>query len=89
MCPDCKDCAPTLKISILDENLEEKWITKSNNGFNYPITYMVKEKSGYCTIKFENGEKVKHVRLNIVPFCNLGLTGLPKGRCSKFNPRRP
>jgi hypothetical protein len=87
LCPNCENYAPKLKILVPDENLQGKWIPENNHGFTSPIRSLVKEKSGDCTIKFENGEKVKHAKLNLVPFCSLGRKGLLRSECSRFKPR--
>jgi hypothetical protein len=88
-CPDCRSYALSFEIIIPSKNAQKKRITKNKNVSGSPITCIIKEKSGNYTIKFNNGEKIENAKLNPVPFCSIGLIGLPKKRCFKYKPTWP
>ncbi|HEX9262080.1 MAG TPA: hypothetical protein VF893_06080 [Candidatus Bathyarchaeia archaeon] len=66
--------------------MEKKRIGKTNHLVSHCITSIIKEGSGTCSIKTQNGE-VKHVKFKLAPNCKLCSKGLQKGRCSRYEPK--
>ena len=85
-CPKCRHYDPTLQITTPDNTVEKKRIDKTNYLVSQPITSIIKEGPGTCSIKTQNGE-VKHLKFKLTPNCKLGSKGLQRGRCSKYEPK--